>query len=327
MGADSLTAFFTWKDPLDLLAACEFAVFPRPGVCIEDADPRILAKARTPRRSAARDLLQRHPRASESRAHDPLPRSSGRLSLHQREEPLLMTPRKGSRPKAPTLCLIDGTALAFRSHYAFIRQPLTNSSGMNVSAVYGFADKAAPAPRGARSATTSPSRSTRAEPTFRHEAYEEYKATREEAPDEMIPQFPAFGEFVELIGVTALELPGYEADDVIGTLRRQGAGEGHPDGHRLGRQGLLPARGGRGHRVRSLQEGRVRAGGGRGDLRRASGQGHRGDGSHGRRVGQRPGRSRHREEDGARSDHRVRDRRGGPRTRRRDLGGEAAART
>ena len=46
MGADSLTALFTWKDPLDLLAACEFAVFPRPGVCFEDADPRILAKAR-----------------------------------------------------------------------------------------------------------------------------------------------------------------------------------------------------------------------------------------------------------------------------------------
>ncbi len=46
MGADSLTQFLTWKDPLDLLSSCEFAVFPRPGVRTDDADPRILAKAR-----------------------------------------------------------------------------------------------------------------------------------------------------------------------------------------------------------------------------------------------------------------------------------------
>lgn len=46
MGADSLTQFFTWKNPLDLLSACHFAVVPRPGVRIEDADPKILAVAR-----------------------------------------------------------------------------------------------------------------------------------------------------------------------------------------------------------------------------------------------------------------------------------------
>ncbi len=131
-----------------------------------------------------------------------------------------MTPRKGLGPDAPTLCLIDGTALAFRSHYAFIRRPLTNSSGANVSAVYGFADKVLQLLDELDPDYVAVAFDT-AEPTFRHEAYEEYKATREEPPDDLIAQFPAFGEFVQLMGVRALELPGYEADDVIGTLAVQ----------------------------------------------------------------------------------------------------------
>ena len=115
------------------------------------------------------------------------------------------------------LCLVDGTALAYRSHYAFVRRPLTNSRGENVSALFGFADTFLRVlnelePDYVVVAFDRP------EPTFRHEAYEEYKATREEAPDEMVAQLPAIRDFLEALAVGAVEIPGYEADDLIGTL-------------------------------------------------------------------------------------------------------------
>ena len=126
---------------------------------------------------------------------------------------------------APVLALVDGTALAYRSHYAFIRRPLTDESGRNVSALYGFAlsllkiveeldpDYIAVA-------------FDRPEPTFRHEQYEDYKATRKETPEEIIDQIPDIQELVEVLGLTVVELPGYEADDVIGTLAREGESAG-----------------------------------------------------------------------------------------------------
>ncbi len=126
---------------------------------------------------------------------------------------------------APTLCLVDGTALAYRSHYAFVRRPLLNSSGQEVSALYGFADKLLQLLE-----DLDPDYIAvvfdRPEPTFRHEVYEDYKATREEAPGEMVAQLPAIAEFVSLMGVRVLELPGYEADDVIGTLAVRAREEG-----------------------------------------------------------------------------------------------------
>ena len=93
-----------------------------------------------------------------------------------------MTKRNRRGRDQPTLCLIDGTALVYRSHYAFIRSPLTNSRGENVSALYGFADALLRIlseldPDYIAVAFDTP------EPTFRHEAYEDYKATREEAPE------------------------------------------------------------------------------------------------------------------------------------------------
>jgi DNA polymerase-1 len=127
--------------------------------------------------------------------------------------------------EAPVLCLIDGTALAYRSYYAYIRRPLVNSEGANVSAIYGFADKLLSlleetAPDYAAVAFDTP------EPTFRHAEFEDYKATREEPPDDMIPQFPVIEELVEVFGIPAVKLPGYEADDVIGTLALRGEKEG-----------------------------------------------------------------------------------------------------
>ncbi len=125
----------------------------------------------------------------------------------------------------PVLFLIDGTALAYRSYYAYIRSPLLNSQGENVSALFGFASQLIKLledrkPDYAAVVFDTP------EPTFRHEAYADYKATREAPPDEMIEQFPAIREFVEVLGIPVLELPGYEADDVIGTLATKARAEG-----------------------------------------------------------------------------------------------------
>jgi DNA polymerase-1 len=131
-----------------------------------------------------------------------------------------MTAKKKKTRETPLLCLIDGTALVYRSYYAFIRSPLTNSRGEDVGAVYGFASSLLKLleernPDYVAVAFDTP------EPTFRHEIYPEYKATREVPPDEMIGQFPLIDDLVEALGIATLELPGYEADDVIGTLARK----------------------------------------------------------------------------------------------------------
>ncbi|MEQ8762640.1 MAG: DNA polymerase I [Planctomycetota bacterium] len=119
--------------------------------------------------------------------------------------------------KKPRLFLIDGSALAYRSHFAFIRNPLVNSKGVNTSAAYGFTmtlrsllEKESPThvavvfdPRGK---------------TFRHERFPEYKATRDKTPEELVDQLPAIKGIVEGLGIPVLEKEGFEADDVIGTL-------------------------------------------------------------------------------------------------------------
>jgi DNA polymerase-1 len=136
-----------------------------------------------------------------------------------------MTSAQREAGGGPVLALIDGTALAYRSHYAFIRRPLTDGSGRNVSALYGFANSLLKilddlVPEFVAVAFDTP------EPTFRHEEYEDYKATRAETPDELIDQMPDIHEMVEALGIRVLEVPGYEADDVIGTLAVEGAARG-----------------------------------------------------------------------------------------------------
>ncbi|MFH1688938.1 MAG: DNA polymerase I, partial [Candidatus Eisenbacteria bacterium] len=136
-----------------------------------------------------------------------------------------MTRKRSCGPGDPVLCLVDGTALVYRSHYAFIRRPLVNSSGKNVSAVYGFASSLIKlldelGPSHVVVAFDRP------EPTFRHEAYEDYKATREAMPDELVDQLQAIHELVEAFGIPIIEEPGYEADDLIGTLAVAARGTG-----------------------------------------------------------------------------------------------------
>jgi DNA polymerase-1 len=127
--------------------------------------------------------------------------------------------------KAPRLFLIDGSALAYRSYFAFIRNPLINSKGENTSAVYGFTRTVLDIlgheqPDYIAVAFDTPS------PTFRHERFAAYKATRQKMPDEMSAQLPRLKEVTEALGATLIEIPGFEADDVMGTLAKRAEREG-----------------------------------------------------------------------------------------------------
>lgn len=122
----------------------------------------------------------------------------------------------------PTLYLIDGYALIYRSYFAFARNPLRTSSGEETGATFGMAnflvkllDERQPDYLG----VILDSR----EPTFRHQQFPDYKATREKMPDELKAQLPRIQQLFKAFRVPVLEIPREEADDVIGTLARRGA--------------------------------------------------------------------------------------------------------
>ena len=118
------------------------------------------------------------------------------------------------------LFLLDAYALIYRAYYALIKNPRINSKGFNTSAILGFVNtleevlkKEAPTHIGI---AFDP-----AGPTFRHEAYEQYKAQREETPEVIRLSVPIIKDIIRAYNIPILEVPGYEADDVIGTLATQ----------------------------------------------------------------------------------------------------------
>jgi DNA polymerase-1 len=118
------------------------------------------------------------------------------------------------------LLLLDGNGLIYRGYYALIDQPLTTSKGELVTAVFGFTNIVLRA-----IADVHPDRIAVAfdlgKPTFRHERYAEYKATRTRMPDDMRDQIPKVRDVVRALGLPVYEREGFEADDVIATLTGQ----------------------------------------------------------------------------------------------------------
>ena len=128
-------------------------------------------------------------------------------------------------PNAKRLFLVDGHALAYRSYFATIRTPMTNSKGQATGALFGFANSILrmmneQAPPCLAVVFDSP------KPTFRHEMYREYKANREAMPDDMRSQLPILFDLVDAMNIQRLAQPGLEADDIIAWLARRAAGEG-----------------------------------------------------------------------------------------------------
>ncbi len=118
------------------------------------------------------------------------------------------------------LLLIDAYAIIYRAYYAFIKFPRVNSKGMNTSAIYGFVNTLEDVLRREQPTHVAVAFDPHGK-TFRHEAYEQYKAQREATPEDIRTAVPIIKEIVGAYRIPVLEVPGYEADDVIGTLARQ----------------------------------------------------------------------------------------------------------
>ncbi len=123
------------------------------------------------------------------------------------------------------LFLLDAYALIYRSYYAFIKFPRINSKGVNTSAIFGFINTLEELLK-KENPTHIAIAFDPAGPTFRHEAYEMYKAQREETPEVIRASVPIIKDIIKAYNIPLLEVPGFEADDVIGTIAKQAAQEG-----------------------------------------------------------------------------------------------------
>jgi DNA polymerase-1 len=124
-----------------------------------------------------------------------------------------------------TLFLLDAYALIYRAHFAFTKNPRINSKGRNTSVPFGFTNtllevltKQKPTHIGVAFDTSAP--------TFRDEIFEDYKANRQETPEDIRYGTPIVKDILRAFNIPILELDGYEADDLIGTLALKAEQEG-----------------------------------------------------------------------------------------------------
>ena len=117
------------------------------------------------------------------------------------------------------LFIIDGMAQIYRAHYAMINNPLTTKDGRHTSVIYGFLNMLFKIIRDESPDYLVIAMDSKAK-TFRHEMYDQYKANRPKMPDEIAYQIPILKEIVGHLGVELIERPGYEADDIMGSLSK-----------------------------------------------------------------------------------------------------------
>lgn len=122
------------------------------------------------------------------------------------------------------LFLIDAYALIYRSYYALIKNPRINSKGMNTSAIMGFVNAIEEVLRKEHPTHLAIAFDPKGD-TFRHEIFKEYKAQREETPEDIRMSVPIIKDIVKAYNIPILEVKGYEADDVIGTVAQIAAKE------------------------------------------------------------------------------------------------------
>jgi DNA polymerase-1 len=123
------------------------------------------------------------------------------------------------------LFLLDAYALIYRAHFAFIKRPLINSKGVNVSCVNGFTSLIWDVIQNEKPTHIAVAFDLSG-PTFRHEMYEPYKAHRDEQPEDITIGTPYIKKIIEAMNIPVVSCRGYEADDVIGTLAKQAEAEG-----------------------------------------------------------------------------------------------------
>lgn len=138
-----------------------------------------------------------------------------------------------SKPAAPDLfapekklVLLDGMALVYRAHFALIRSPRFTSGGTCTSAVFGMCNTITDILKKENPTHIAAAFDT-SEPTERHKVFPEYKAQRDALPEDIGAQLPLVDRLLEAFNITTIRMPGYEADDVIGTLATEAAADGY----------------------------------------------------------------------------------------------------
>ena len=132
-----------------------------------------------------------------------------------------MTPSK----KPPQLWLLDAMALIYRAHFALIRNPVTTRDGRPTSAILGVTNTLMDILQKQKPSHLAVAMDT-SEPTHRHEEFSDYKAQRDAIPEDLEYQIPLVLRLFEAFRIPILKAPGYEADDIIGTLSRSAPKEG-----------------------------------------------------------------------------------------------------
>ncbi|TFH05845.1 MAG: DNA polymerase I, partial [Spirochaetales bacterium] len=125
------------------------------------------------------------------------------------------------------LYILDGYSVVYRSYFAFIRNPMFNPQGKNASAIMGFFRSLFMLFR-QRNPTHFAVALDSTTPTFRHDKYPEYKATREKTPEDLKNEIPVIEEILKALGVPTIRVNGFEADDIMATLAVQSKAEGRP---------------------------------------------------------------------------------------------------
>ncbi len=115
-----------------------------------------------------------------------------------------------------TFVIVDAMAMAYKAYFAFINRPLISSKGEPTSAVFGFMNQLLKVLEDHKPDYMAVATDSK-EKTFRHERFEDYKATREAMPEDMIPQINRIYQIIELMNIPLYIKPGFEADDIIGT--------------------------------------------------------------------------------------------------------------
>ncbi|HAP58949.1 MAG TPA: DNA polymerase I [Cytophagales bacterium] len=125
----------------------------------------------------------------------------------------------------PKLFLLDAMALIYRAHFAFSKNPRVNSKGMNTGAVLGFTNTVLDVLKKENPTHIGVVYDPKG-PTFRHEEFPAYKAQREETPEDIVISIPITKDVCAAFDIPVLEVAGFEADDVIGTLAKKACQEG-----------------------------------------------------------------------------------------------------
>ena len=126
--------------------------------------------------------------------------------------------------KTKSLYLIDGSSYIFRAYFG-IRQFLSTSTGFPTNALYGFINMLQKVVKDEKPDYLAVAFDSK-EKTFRHKMYENYKANRDAPPEDLAKQFPHFEPLVKAYNIHGVRVPGFEADDIIGTLAKKAAEEG-----------------------------------------------------------------------------------------------------